>query len=201
MDAGAPPQPRRLSDWTVRDAPGHIENVEVYTNCARVELFLNGQSLGAQNRHADDSPLTWKVAYQPGELTAVAHDDEGASVATQTLHTAGPAAKIELSADQQTLPATWDSVSFVRANVVDADGFIVPDAGNLITFQISGPGRIAAVDNGDPLSHEAFAASQRSAFRGRCLAIVKATGAGPIAITASAANLLPATVQITGSAE
>jgi beta-galactosidase len=200
MDAGAPPQPRRLSDWTVREPVGHVENLEIYTNCQRVELFLNGQSLGVQNRHADDSPLTWKVPYQPGELTAVARN-EGEVVASQTLQTAGPAAKIELTADQATLPATWDSVSFVRATVVDANGVTVPDASNLITFQISGPGRIAAVDNGDPMSHEAFVAMQRSAFRGHCLAIVKATGAGPITITASGANLPATSMEITGTGQ
>ncbi|MGD0769560.1 MAG: glycoside hydrolase family 2 TIM barrel-domain containing protein [Tepidisphaeraceae bacterium] len=195
MDPGPPPHPRYFSDWTL-PRPGHLENLEVYTNCRQVELFLNGKSLGVQARHADDSPLTWKVAYQPGVLRAVAGNN-GAPAATDELRTAGPPAKIVLLADQPTLTPTWDDVCFARAAITDAAGVTIPDADNLIRFEISGPGRIAAVDNADVSSHEAFAATQRHAFQGQCLAIVKATSAaGPIRLTASAPGLAAASVDI-----
>jgi beta-galactosidase len=195
MDPGPPPRPRYFSDWTLPQ-PGHLENLEVYTNCQQVELFLNDKSLGVQTRHADDSPLTWNVAYQPGVLRAVASDD-GKAAATDELRTAGAPAKIVLVADQPTLTSAWDDVSFARATVTDADGVTVPDAADLIRFEISGPGRIAAVDNADPSSHEPFAATQRHAYHGRCLAIVKATSAdGPIRLTASAPGLEAASVDI-----
>jgi beta-galactosidase len=195
MDAGPPPRPRYFSDWTLPQ-PGHVEDLEVYTNCQKVELFLNGKSLGAQLRHADDSPLTWKVAYQPGVLRAVASNN-GDAAATDELRTAGVPAKIVLLADQRMLTPAWDDVSFARATVTDAAGVTVPDAGDLIRFEISGPGRIAAVDNADPSSHEAFVATRRHAYHGRCLAIVKATSAGgPIRLTASAPDLKSASVDI-----
>jgi beta-galactosidase len=195
MDPGPPPRPRYFSDWTLRQ-PGHMENVEVYTNCQRVGLFLNGKSLGILARHADDSPLSWKVAYQPGVLQALAGSD-GKLMATDELRTAGAAAKIVLVADQQKLTPIWDDVSFARATVADADGVTVPDAADLIQFEISRPGQIAGVDNGDISSHEAFAATERHAYRGRCLAIVKATSTdGPIWLTASAAGLKSASVEI-----
>jgi len=196
MDAGPRPMPQRLSDWTIPNGDGKVQNIEVYTNCPRVELFLNNKSLGTQKRHADDSPILWKVPYEPGELRAEASDNAHV-VATSSLRTAGPPAKILLSADLDKLPAAYDEVSFVRATVTDADGNVVPDATDLVTFTVSGPGVIAAVDNGDSSSHEPFIASQRHAFRGRCLAIIKATNApGPITITASAANLAGTSVQI-----
>jgi beta-galactosidase len=196
MDPGPPPRPRYVSDWTSRQPPGHIENLDVYTNCQQVELFLNGKSLGQQTRHEDDSPLTWKVEYQPGELKAVG-STEGKPLAVHVLHTAGAPAKIDLGADQEILTPNWDDVSFVRATVVDADGVTVPDATNPIEFEISGPGRIAAVDNGDSSSHEAFVATVRHAYKGRCLAIVKATSAsGPIHLTASAPGLKSASIEI-----
>ncbi len=195
MDPGPSPRPRYFSDWTVRH-PGRLESLEVFTNCQRVELFLNDRSLGVQTRHADDSPLTWKVAYQPGVLKAVASDD-GQTIATYELRTAGAPAKIILTADEEKLAPTWDDVSFARAIVADADGVMVPDAADLIQFGISGPGRVAAVDNGDPSSHEPFIATERHAYQGRCLAIVKATSAdGPIRLTVSAPGLEAASVEI-----
>ena len=37
-----------FADWTPRELGAARRNVEVYSNCKEVELFLNGRSLGAQ---------------------------------------------------------------------------------------------------------------------------------------------------------
>jgi beta-galactosidase len=196
MDPGPSPRPRYYSDWTLRQTPTRPVNLEIFTNCGQVELFLNGKSLGAQMRHADDSPLTWKIAYQPGVLNAVASND-GHPVATDELRTAGAPAKIMLVADQEKLTPTWDDVSFARATVADSDGVTVPDATNPIRFDISGAGMVDAVDNGDVSSHEPFAAKERHAYQGHCLAIVKAAATdGPIRLTASSPGLESATLEI-----
>ena len=60
---------------------------------------------------------------------------------------------------------------------------------NLITFAVAGPGAMVAVDNGDIGSHETFQGNVRSAFQGRCIAIVRASGPGRIGITGSATSL------------
>ncbi|MGA2229424.1 MAG: glycoside hydrolase family 2 TIM barrel-domain containing protein [Tepidisphaeraceae bacterium] len=189
IDTGPAPGPQYLSDWTPRDGLGYMANLEVYTNCDSVELFLNGKSLGSQNRHPDDSPLTWRVAYEPGDLKAVG-TIAGKAVATHELRTAGQAAKVVLSIDQANLSPNWDDVAFARARVVDAEGIEVPDATNQIYFQISGPAIIAAVDNGDVQSHEPFRGADRHAYQGSCLAIIQATApSGKITLTASADGL------------
>jgi beta-galactosidase len=184
------------ADWSPSNRTPHNENVEIYSNCEEVELFLNGKSLGKKLRPADDSPRNWPVAFAPGTLKAVG-SNKGKAAATQELRTAGKPAKILLVADQTKLTPNWDDVSFVTATVVDDKGAPIPDASDLITFKLTGPGLIAAVDNGDNASHEPFKASERHAFHGHCLAIVKANAAsGSISITASADGLAPATVTI-----
>jgi beta-galactosidase len=45
--------------------------------------------------------------------------------------------------------------TLVEVRIKDAQGRLVPTANPEITFSISGPGRIIAVGNGDPASHEA----------------------------------------------
>jgi beta-galactosidase len=197
VDSGPPPQPRHSSDWTPRQDANYVADLDVYTNCQQVELSLNGKSLGAQKRNHDDSPLQWHVPYQPGTLIATASND-GKIVATHELRTAGQPARVELSADQSELSTDWDNVSFVRARVVDAAGTLVPDAENLITFHLTGPAVLAAVDNGDPQSHESFHTPQRHAYNGTCLAIVRAADSGPITLTATAAGLADGSVQIQG---
>jgi beta-galactosidase len=176
-------------DWTPKNSAPHVENVEVYSNCKQVELFLNGKSLGAQTIHADASPRVWKVNFEPGTLKAEARND-GKVVATDELRAAGKPEKIVLTMNHRTLDDDWNDVAFVRAVVVDKHGVRVPRANNLISFKVSGPGVIAAVDNANNSSHEPFQASERKAYEGRCVASIKANAnSGRIVVTASSPNL------------
>jgi beta-galactosidase len=176
-------------DWTPEELQPHDENVEVYSNCKEVELFLNGKSLGVKPLNADASPRVWKVAFAPGTLKTVARND-GREMATDELRTAGKPAKIVLATNHDRLPFDWNDVAFVRATVVDQHDIPVPSADDLISFRVSGPGVVAAVDSANNASHEPFQADKRHAFQGRCVAFVR-TGApsGKMVVTASAPGL------------
>jgi beta-galactosidase len=177
-------------DWTPRNLESHEENVEIYSKCKEVELFLNNKSLGAKPLNADASPRNWFVPFAPGVIKAVARDERGKIVATDELCTAGKPEKIILSANLKKIAADWDDVCEVTAEVTDKDGVIIPRADDLISFDLSGPGRIAAVDSANNASHESFQSRERRAFEGKCVAFIKATGAeGPIRVTASSGQL------------
>jgi beta-galactosidase len=179
-----------FADWTPRDAAPHQETVELYSNCKQVELLLNGKSLGSQSLPADASPRVWTVNYEPGTLKAIARDDNGNIVATHELRTAGKPDKTVLATETQTLPPGFDHVAELRAEIIDANGVEIPRANDLISFSISGPGEIVAVDNGSNSSHEPFQATKRHAYNGECVAFVRATTAsGEINVSASAEGL------------
>jgi beta-galactosidase len=199
----------QFADWMPRNLDAHDENVEVYSNCDEVELFLNGKSLGAKTINKDASPRVWKVAFEAGKIEALARNGSIA-VASDELRTAGKAAKIILTTDKKQLASGWDSVAFVKATVVDADGVTVPRAKDLIRFSIAGLGVIAAVDNADNMSIEPFQASERSAYQGVCFAMVKQHGpvgakksaeGKKIVLTAQAEGLESGTVEIGTSVE
>jgi len=188
------------ADWTPGTLDRHEENVEVYSNAEQVELFLNGRSLGSKPRPSDDAPRNWKVPFEPGTLRAVGSNG-GRVVATHELKTAGKPARVVLSADKSRLAHAWDDVVYIEATVVDANGIIVPNASDLITFKASGAGRVVAVDSGDNASHEPFQASERHASQGRCFAMLKATAPrGRINVTATAAGLTPGSVSVAAAA-
>jgi beta-galactosidase len=67
-----------------------------------------------------------------------------------------------------------------------------------VTFAITGPGTIVAVDSGS-MTQETFRGNVRNAYKGLAFALVQATGAGTITVTASAAGLTggSATVEAT----
>ncbi len=175
---------------------GDPVDVWAYFNSEEVELFLNEKSLGTKRKSGDDLHVMWRVPFEPGTLRAVSRSHRKVML-TQEVRTAGQPARIILSPDRKTIKADANDLSFVTVKVVDANGTVVPDADNLIRFQLTGAGSIAAVDNGSQISHEPFKADHRKAFHGLALAIVQSRDkAGRITLKATAEGLAPASVVI-----
>jgi hypothetical protein len=197
--ADDPERAARAADWTPEVLKPHTENVEVYSNCKEVELFLNGKSLGKRGTNAGAGPRQWTVPFAPGVLKAVAREGRGRIAGTNELRTAGKAAAIVLATETNGLSSDWNTVAIVRATVIDAKGVPVPGAGNWISFAVSGPGVIAAVDNADSASHERFQTNACPAVHGRCVAFVKA-GPKPGRYTVAKAGTVPGRITVTAVA-
>ena len=178
-------------NWT----PGQMIDVWAYYNHAdEVELYLNGKSLGIKKKEGDDLHIMWRVKYEPGTLKAVSRKD-GKVVLTREIHTAGPAAKIQLIADRDNIKADGKDLSFITVKILDKDGNVVPNADNLVNFKVNGPGFIAGVDNGGEVSHDPFKANYRKAFNGLALAIIQSKEqGGDITFSASSKGLRAASV-------
>jgi beta-galactosidase len=175
-------------------------NVEVacYTNCAEVELTLNGKSLGRRPATAAvEGVLTWPVPYAAGVLKAVGRNG-GREVCSFTLETAGFANRIELVPDVPTLRADGYGVCQVEFRVVDARGIRVPDAAQVISFEISGPAELLAIGNADLSSPDSCRDATHAVLGGRGMAFLRSTDvAGDITIKASAPGLDPGVLVIT----
>ncbi|HEY9502102.1 MAG TPA: glycoside hydrolase family 2 TIM barrel-domain containing protein, partial [Pyrinomonadaceae bacterium] len=195
------------SEWTTKPVlhiyphwnweNGKDVDVWAYFNGDEVELFLNGKSLGTKRKSGDELHVAWRVPFQPGILKAVARRN-GKVELTKEIRTAEAPAKIVLSADRSVINSDGGDLSFVTVKIVDRNGTVIPNADDLVKFDVSGEGFIAGVDNGSQISHESFKASQRKAFHGQCLAIIQSKGTrGKITLKASAAGLAPAAVVIT----
>ena len=180
--------------WTW-DQEGKPIKVWCFSNLEKVELFLNGKSLGARTI-AKNSHAAWEVNYEPGTIEARGYKG-GRQVLTSKRETTGRPAKIMLQPDRSKINADGEDVSVVAVSVVDSQGRVVPVAHNLITFQVSGNGRLIGVGNGDPSSHEADKATQRHAFNGLCAAFVQSSKqAGTITVQATSPGLESATVTV-----
>ncbi|HUE84354.1 MAG TPA: glycoside hydrolase family 2 TIM barrel-domain containing protein, partial [Pyrinomonadaceae bacterium] len=175
---------------------GQEVDVWAYFNSDEVELFLNGRSLGTKRKIGDDLHVFWRVKYEPGTLKAIARKD-GKVVLTREVRTAEEPARIILIPDRAVIKADGADLSFVTVKIVDRNGTPSPHADNLVNFEISGEGSIAGVDNGSHSSHESFKASQRKAFNGLALAIVRTHDkAGKISLKATSPGLSSAQVLI-----
>lgn len=186
-----------VNNWTPTDFDTYDDaKVAVYSNCTDVELFLNEKSLGSKTKPADDSPRAWDVTFEKGTLKAIGKNNAKV-VVSEEFKTAGKPAKVVLSVNKNYINNTWDDVAFVTAKVYDADGNFCPNADELIKFNISGAGFITAVDNGNIASHEMYKATQRHAYRGVCIALVKANQPlGKITVKATADGLVESSISL-----
>jgi beta-galactosidase len=167
-----------------------------YNQADEVELFLNDKSLGTKQKINDDMHVMWRVNYEPGKLKAVSRKN-GKVVLEKIIKTAGTPAKIELLADRKDIYANGKDLSFITVRITDKEGNLVPDASNLVQFNVIGSGFIAGVDNGYQASHEPFKANQRKAFNGLCLAIIQSNGkSGNIILEATSKNLEPTSITL-----
>ncbi|HEX8301376.1 glycoside hydrolase family 2 TIM barrel-domain containing protein [Sphingomonas sp.] len=195
----AVPQPRGpgvLGDWTPGNLAAHPESVEVVSNAEEVELLLNGRSLGRKPRNKDDSAIKWTVDFAPGELRAIGYT-AGRKVGEDVLRTAGAPAAVRLIAEAPGVGSGFDDVVAVRVEIVDARGVLVPSAAHAVTVTISGPGKLAAFDNGSVSDHTLFSSPTRAVAGGRAVAFVRGSGeAGTMIVSATAPGLKPATARL-----
>ena len=189
--------PEELPVWSWTGAEGKPLQVRVFSLAPAVRLYLNGRLIGEQ--HIDDSAkaaAVFMVPYAPGTLKAVVVED-GREADSVVLHTTSAAVRIRLTADRSRIRADRNDLSYVSAELVDANGRVVTDADTVIRFQVEGDGELAAAGNGNPVDLSSFQQGKKSTFRGRALAIVRPGQLpGKITLRASAAGLEGAEVSI-----
>ena len=185
------------ADWTPNDFDTYDNaKVQVYSNCDEVELFLNEKSLGSVKKPADDSPREWNVTFEEGTIMAIGKNN-GKIAAQEAFTSAGKPSKIIISNSNPTLANNWDDVSFITATIVDDKGIPCANADNLIKFTVTDTGKIIGVDNGNIVSHEDYLSPERSAYKGKAIAIIKAAkNEGKIEIKATAEGLEGAKISI-----
>lgn len=173
-------------------------DVWVNSNADEVELKLNGKSLGKKTMERNGH-LVWTVKYKPGKLEAIGRKGEKKLYAQ--VETTGRPAKIVLTPDRKDINADGEDVCVMNISVQDDKGREVPDAMNLLQFDINGAAKIIGVGNGDPSSHEpdkcAEGKWQRKLFNGKCQVIIQSDGKnGEFKFTAVGDGLITANINI-----
>ena len=161
---------------------GEVTPVYCYTDYDEAELFVNGKSQGRIKKNPkerlDRYRLRWnEIKYEPGELKVVVYDADGKAAGEQTVKTAGQPAKLQLRAWTQgeTLVADGEDLAFVTVSLVDANGTLIPDAADQLTFKVEGAGTFRAACNGDATSLEPFTHPTMRLFAGQLVVVIQST--------------------------
>ena len=138
-----------------------------------MELFLNGKSLGRREKVHSYDRLIWDdVRYEPGTLKAIAYKN-GQKWAEEVVETTGMPATLQMTPEKTVLRNDGTDLLFIRVAVVDSKGCVVPRSKNHLKFSVSGPAEIVATDNGDAASLLPFQLSEREAYNGLALVILR----------------------------
>ena len=83
---------------------------------------------------------------------------------------------------------------------MDEHGAIVTPATDEVLFEITGPGELLAVGTANPVSEESYVGTQRKAFQGRLMVVVRSSGQeGAIRLTATAHGLATAETRVSAA--
>ncbi len=183
-----------------------VQQVDAWSNCPAVELWLNGRSLGTATPHPATRRCSWPgIEWQPGELKAVGLDEHGRPVCADAVHTAGAPHHIQVSIEPQpadaqgrqfALRANGSDALIVTATVVDEQGRWCPMADNVLHFDVSGHGTYKGsynfyVAEGQPLSYHAPGDHELQAEGGLMRVAVRTTFTpGPITVAVTSPGLV-----------
>ena len=176
--------------WNWEGREGQLIRVLAVTNAPSAALSLNGQTLGQRAVDRFDF-ASWEVPYQPGRLEVIALDEAGRELARRHVDTTGEPTSLELIPDRTGLLGDGVDCQPITVRALDAQGRPVPTANIAVRFELTGPGTIIGLGNGDPNCHESEKGHERSLFNGLAQIIVQSApgSAGPLAVRAIAPGL------------
>ncbi len=133
--------------WPVRwGKTGEDKLLKVYSNCKKVELFLNGKSLGSRKRDSQNFPaagLRWKTTFKEGENRVMAIARVDGKIIKDSIHffyQTQPFGKPNHIKIYQ--KALSSDTLLITVKVYDKDGVFCPTAKNWVTFGITGKGKL-----------------------------------------------------------
>lgn len=169
-----------LPHWNWEGRVGREVPVYCYTNHAKAELFVNGQSQGIKKKSEASKyeryRLMWNnVIYTPGEIKVIAYDEAGNKVDSTAIQTAGKSHQIRLTPDRKEITADGKDLSFVLVEILDQKGVLCPQANQLLFFEVKGDGQFKAACNGDPTDQTAFSSPYMRTFNGKLMLVIEST--------------------------
>ena len=186
-----------LQSWSWKGNEGKPLQVRVFTKSSHVRLELNGKIVGEKDLLESEKYIAvFDVPYEPGELKAIASDN-GKETAIKVLKTTGDPYTVRLVADRNKIKADRNDLSFVKIEVVDAHGQLVPRDSIKISLILSSSGELAASGNANPRDMASVNRLILATYKGKALAVIRSTGTeGSIKLRAESEGLKTCEIKI-----
>lgn len=135
--------------WRTRWGAAHeTKTIKVYSNCAEVEIFLNGKSLGKKKRNSQDFPaagLRWETTFVEGEntLRAVAGDLTDSTTFNYSTRVWGKPKRLVIDPPLDRINGMGADALF-NISAHDADGNVCYDSNATVRIQVAGEADLVA---------------------------------------------------------
>ena len=170
-----------MPSWSWTGFEGRKANVEVYARAARVELVLNGHTVGSKTLK-NDCLAKFSIPYESGTLEAVSYDDADHEIGRCKLQSAGGTTRLTLDAEEPTVKP--GHLCYVRLRYTDENGITKPLARGNIQVQVRG-GTLVGLGSACPFNKHSYLGSETDTYYGEALAIVRMGDGEAMTIAAS----------------
>ena len=170
-----------MPSWSWTGCEERKANVEVYARAARVELVLNGHTVGSKTLK-NDCLARFSIPYESGTLEAVSYDAADHEMGRCKLQSAGGTTRLTLDAEEPTVKP--GHLCYVRLRYTDENGITKPLARGNIQVQVRG-GTLVGLGSACPFNKHSYLDSETDTYYGEALAIVRMGDGDAMTIAAS----------------
>ncbi len=158
-----------MPSWSWSGCEGKKANVEVYARAARVELMLNGRTVG-RKALKNDCLAKFRIPYESGTLEAVSYDAAGHIIGCCKLQSAGDTTRLTLDAEEVAVGS--GHLCYVRLRYTDENGVTKPLMRGSIKVQVQG-GTLVGLGSACPFNKHSYLEDETDTYYGEALAIVR----------------------------
>ena len=170
-----------MPSWSWTGCEERKANVEVYARAARVELVLNGHTVGSKTLK-NDCLARFSIPYESGTLEAVSYDAADHEIGRCKLQSAGGTTRLTLDAEEPTVKP--GHLCYIRLRYTDENGITKPLVRGSIQVQVRG-GTLVGLGSACPFNKHSYLDSETDTYYGEALAIVRMGDGDAMTIAAS----------------
>ncbi len=170
-----------MPSWSWTGCEGRKASVEVYARAARVELVLNGHTVGSKTLK-NDCLARFSIPYESGTLEAVSYDAADHEIGRCKLQSAGSTTRLTLDAEEPTVKP--GHLCYIRLRYTDENGITKPLVRGSIQVQVRG-GMLVGLGSACPFNKHSYLDSETDTYYGEALAIVRMGDGDAMTIAAS----------------
>ncbi len=167
-----------MESWSWKNCDGNKAEVEVYSDAYKVELLLNGKSLG--KKKLKECKAIFKTKYVSGKLEAVSYDEKGNKLATSFLESASGDIGVVVAPEKTV--AVPNEILYVPVEIRGENGVVECNADKTLTVAVEG-GELLAFGSANPCTEEQYHTGTFTTYYGRALAIVRAGKSGKVTVS------------------
>lgn len=168
-----------IPSWSFRNCAGNKAVVEVYTNAAKAELYVNGKKI--KTAKVKDCRAVFKTTYTPGELMAICYDASGNKVGQNKLVSASGELQVCITPESNDIKN--GDIVYYDISVVDKNGIVESNADQKVSVKVEG-GELLAFGSANPRTEESYLSGRFTTYYGKAQAVVRVMDVAKLKVTA-----------------